>query len=176
LDVGFNKIELLSGVASGGNTLGSWGILDRHTISTPNQPCYSLDQSEVFRTRKVHHFVFNRDYRLDSILFREVIGSVTNAFYFKPAYDRVFFKQNGWEVGGGASLLMAFATIPEGTPGNSRTLGFEPALDLWAKWGQNFTLRADGALLVPMDGLDRASTGQDASLAGALRIRAQVSF
>lgn len=176
LDVGRNRVELLAGVASGGNTLGAWGILDRHVVSTPNQTCYSLDQSEVFRTRKIHHFVFNRDYRVDSILFREVIGSVTNAFYFKPAYGRVFFRDGAWEVGGGASLLMAFASISEGAPGRKRPLGVEPGLDLWARWGQHLTLRADGAVLVPLDGLDRAATGQQAEPAGALRIRAQIGF
>ncbi len=176
LDVGSNHIGLLAGVASGGNTLGAWGILDRHIVSTPNQTCYSLSQSEVYRTRKIHHFVFNRDYRVDSILFREVIGSVTNAFYFKPTYDRVFFKGGDWEVGGGASLLMAFAAIPEGAPGGKRPLGLEPGLDLWARWGQLLTLRADGAMLFPLDGLDRAATGQQAGTAGALRVRAQIAF
>lgn len=173
---GYDTFRLLAGVASGGNTLGAWGILDRHVVSTPNQTCYSLDQSEVFRTRKIHHFQFNRDYRVDSILFREVIGAVTNAFYFKPEYDRVFFGAGDWQVGGGLGLLMAFASIPEGAPGRSRALGIEPAVDLWARWGEHLTVRADGALLVPLDGLDRASTGQEAGLAGALRIRAQIAF
>lgn len=176
LDVGSNRVGLLAGVASGGNTLGAWGILDRHVLATPNQICYGLNQAEVYRTRRIHHFVFNRDYRIDSILFREVIGSVTNAFYFKPTYGRVFFTGGDWSVGGGAGLLMAFASIPEGAPGGKRPLGLEPSLDLWARWGQHLTLRADGAVLFPLDGLDRASTGQEAGLAGALRIRAQIGF
>ena len=71
---------------------------------------------------------------------------------------------------------MAFAAIPEGAPGGMRPLGLEPGLDLWARWGQHLTLRADGAVLVPLDGLDRAATGQDAGPAGAVRVRAQIAF
>lgn len=175
-DWGLNRVGLLTGAASGGNTLGAWGILDRHVLNSPNQTGWNPDRPEVFRTTNIHHFVFNRDYRVDSILFREVIGSVTNAFYFKPFYGRTFMQSGAWSLGGGVSLLAAFASIPEGAPGGKRPLGLEPGLDLWLRWGDNLSVRADGAVLFPLGGLDRSSTGQEAEPAGALRIRAVVGF
>lgn len=176
LDAGRNQAKLLAGAASGGNTLGAWGILDQHILASPGAGCYNLEHPTLFRTKDIHHFVFNRDYRIDSILFREVIGSVTNAFYFKPSYDRILYDQGDWKVGGGLSLLAAFASIPEGTPGGRRPLGVEAGLDVWAKWGRHLTLRTDGAVLFPLAGLDKPGDGATPETAGAIRFQAIASF
>jgi uncharacterized protein (TIGR04551 family) len=176
LDFGRNQVKLMTGVASGGNTLGSWGILDQNILAASSSACYNREHPTLFRTKNIHHFVFNRDYRVDSILFREVIGSVTNAFYFKPSYDRTFYDEGDWKVGGGLSLLAAFASIPEGTPGGTRPLGVEGGLDIWAKWGRYISLRADGNVLFPLSGLDAPNDGATPQTAGALRIQAIASF
>ena len=63
LDVGFNKIELLSGVMMVETPF--LGYLDP-TISTPNQPCYSLDD-RGFRIGK-YIISSSTGYRLDSFL------------------------------------------------------------------------------------------------------------
>ncbi len=176
LDFGQNQVKFLGGAASGGNTLGAWGILDQHTLAPPSSACYDLQHASVYRTKNIHHFVFNRDYRIDSILFREVIGSVTNAFYFKPSYDRIFLDSGDWKVGGGLSLMAAFASIPEGTPGGRRPLGVEAGLDLWAKWGRYMSLRLDGAVLFPLSGLDDPAIEGSPQTAGAIRFQSIASF
>ncbi|HNU68958.1 MAG TPA: hypothetical protein PKH54_06010 [Myxococcota bacterium] len=175
IDIGLNQVGLLAGAASGGNTLGYFGINDRHTLACPDGNCYNLTNSEVFLTRNIHHFVFNRDYRIDSILFREIIGSVTNAFYFKPSYFRTFLKERDWNLGGGASLVASFACIKEGTPGGRMPLGVEPALRLAASWKETIFLGADAAVLFPLAGM--RYPGQDApSPAASLRVNATVVF
>ncbi len=176
LDWGRNQVKLMAGAASGGNTLGSWGILDQNILATSSAACYNREHPTLFRTKDIHHFVFNRDYRVDSILFREIIGSVTNAFYFKPSYDRTFYQDSDWKVGGGLSLMAAFASIPEGAPGGKRPLGVEGGMDLWAKYGSHLSLRADGAVLFPLAGLDAPNDGVTPQTAGAIRIQAIATF
>ena len=176
LDVGRNQAKLMAGAASGGNTLGSWGLLDQHILASSGAGCYNREHPSLYLTKKIHHFVFNRDYRVDSILFREVIGSVTNAFYFKPSYDRTFYDEGAWKIGGGLSLLAAFASIPEGTPGGKRPLGVEAGMDLWAKWDRYVSLRLDGSALFPLAGLDRPDDGVSPETAGAIRLQVIASF
>lgn len=176
VEVDKNRVQLYAGAASGGNTLGVFGVNDGHILAPPGAGSWNREHPSLYRTKDIHHFVFNRDYRIDSILFREVIGSVTNAFYFKPGYDRVFLKEGDWEVGGGLSLLAAFASIPEGTPGGKRPLGVEGGLDLWAKWSRHLTIRADGAVLFPLAGLDRPGDGLAPQTTAAIRVRAVAEF
>ena len=78
----------------------------------------------------MRNFTFNRDFRVDSILFREVIGAVTNAFFFKPSYHRWLLQSGDHKLGAGASVMAAFAMEPDGTPGRSRGLGVEVGLKL----------------------------------------------
>ncbi|HNZ02547.1 MAG TPA: hypothetical protein PLY68_01990 [Myxococcota bacterium] len=175
IDIGNNRVEFLAGAASGGNTLGYFGINDRHTLACPDNNCYSNANPEVYLTRDIHHFVFNRDYRVDSILFREVIGTVTNAFYFKPGYYRTFLDRDGWRLGGGVSLMASFACIKEGTPGRSMPLGVEPALKLNVSWRDIIEISADAAVLFPLSGL-RYPGQDDPDPAAGLRVRALVHF
>lgn len=175
IDIGKNRVEFLTGAASGGNTLGYFGINDRHTLACPNNNCYTNANPEVLLTRNIHHFVFNRDYRIDSILFREIIGSVTNAFYFKPGYYRTFLDRDGWKLGGGASVVASFACIKEGTPGGKMPLGVEPGVRLDLSWRDVIALSADAAVLFPLSGMQYP--GEDApEPAAALRVNAVVKF
>jgi len=151
-------------------------VLDQGLLAASGSGCWNREHPSLFRTRTIHHFVFNRDYRVDHLLFREVIGSVTNAFYFKPGWNRTFWKSGEWALDGGVSLLMAFASIPEGTPGGKRPLGIEGGLDLGLRMGRHFSLRADGAVLFPLDGLDRPGDGVSPRTAGAVRVRAVAGF
>ena len=175
IDFGLNQVNFLTGAASGGNTLGYYGINDRHTLACPSGNCYSLTNSEVFLTRNIHHFVFNRDYRIDSILFREIIGSVSNAFYFKPEYYRTLYNGDDWKIGAGASLVASFAAIKEGTPGGSMPLGVEPGIKLDATWKNIFHISADAAVLFPLEGMKYPGQ-DDPSPASALRVQAVISF
>lgn len=179
IDFGDNKVTFLGGGASGGNTLGAWGVTDRHTLVAQNSNCFNADTAvneSVYLTKNIHNFVFNADYRIDSILFREVIGAVTNAFYFKPGYSRVFLRDGAWAFGGGLTLLAAFASIPEGTPGGKRPLGVEGGLDLFLNYGKNLTIRADADVLFPLAGLRRSDAENDPETAAAFRMRAQFRF
>ena len=179
VSVGDNDVGFLFGVATGDGSSNRFGILDDHTLSMPNDMDYRNEQKRdpaVADNTSVRNFVFNRDYRVDSILFREVIGAVTNAFYFKPSYHRVFLRTDDHLVSGGLSLLAAFAMVPEGTPGGTRSLGLEGGLHLLYRFGQHLSIKADGAVLYPLSGLKLPGSSRDPRVAAALRIRMLLEF
>lgn len=70
---------------------------------------------------ELSQFVMNREFKVDMILFRHLMGAVTNAGYAKPflAYD--FTKAIGFKV----ANITSFAWRPVATPGNSSMYGTE---------------------------------------------------
>lgn len=66
-------------------------------------------------------FMFNRDYKVDMIMFRHLIGAVTNAGYVKPFLSYELTKSIAFKV----SNVTSFAIRPVATPGNSTMYGTE---------------------------------------------------
>jgi uncharacterized protein (TIGR04551 family) len=80
----------------------------------------------------VSTFSFNPDYRIDLIFFRNILGRVEGAYYFRPSVDYDFLKNpNGQKFGGGAALIWSRASEFEQTPGHLRDLGVEMDLQLY---------------------------------------------
>lgn len=163
------KVGLDAGFATGDNTP-AFGVLDRHQIDTtggaPNARVTSLK--------------FDRDYFIDLILFREVIGTVTNAIYIKPyvAYD--FFESPDDTLGIRLDLLYAQALQPEGTPGGEAFLGFETDLRLYYHSKSGFRFDLETGLLLPGGAFNYrpadANNNRDAELAFTLQSRMSVKF
>jgi len=72
-------------------------------------------------TTKLTQFIFNRDYFVDMILFRHLIGAVTNAAYAKPFLSYDLTKNLTFKV----SNITSFALKPVATPGNGVMYGTE---------------------------------------------------
>ena len=74
-------------------------------------------------------FRFNYDYQVDWIMFREIIGTVANATYFKPhiSYDVLD------NLGARFDLVYGVANNPVGWPGNGRNIGVELDLEIYYK-------------------------------------------
>jgi uncharacterized protein (TIGR04551 family) len=70
---------------------------------------------------KLSQFIFNRDYKIDMILFRHLIGAVTNAGYVKPFLQYDLTKSIMFKI----ANVTSFALKPVATPGNSRMYGTE---------------------------------------------------
>lgn len=70
---------------------------------------------------EINRFSFDPDYHVDLILFRRILGTVSNATYFKPgvSYDIID------NLGARLDLMYAIANRPIGYPGNSYNLGLE---------------------------------------------------
>lgn len=87
-------------------------------------------------------FMFNRDYKIDMILFRHLIGAVTNAGYLKPYLSYDLTKSIAFKV----SNVTSFALKPVATPGNSRYYGTEFDGDLGYSNGNLFVGLSYGVL------------------------------
>jgi uncharacterized protein (TIGR04551 family) len=66
-------------------------------------------------------FLFDFEYQVDLILFRELLGTVTNATYAKPSFTYDLTKRIALSGAG----ILSFANKPVATPGNSSLYGLE---------------------------------------------------
>ena len=114
--------------------------------------------------RALTDFKFSPDYHVDEILFRRIIGTVTNAVYVKPQMTYWLDLAERRQVGLSAAFIYSMAVEPVSTPGNAFPYGVEMNL------GLNYRNPADGfyggvtwGVLWPLGALNRPQT---TSLAG----------
>lgn len=136
-DYGGLDLGLDAGFASGDDADG-FGVLDKHTLA----------EADGSPNTKITGFKFDRDYQIDLILFREVIGAVTNAIYVKPwvAYDLV---EGPEDFGFRLDLLYAQALEPRATPGDDGFLGFEADIRTYFYDPSGFRFDLEMGLLFP---------------------------
>lgn len=106
--------------------------------------------------RTISDFKFNPDYHVDQILFRRIIGTVTNAIYVKPQLTYWMDLLEDRQIGLNAALIYSFAPEPVATPGNAYSYGVEMNL------GANYRNPSSGfyagvvwGVLWPMAALNR---------------------
>jgi uncharacterized protein (TIGR04551 family) len=130
----------------------------------------------------INDFHFSPDYHIDEILFRHILGTVSNALYVKPQVAYWFDLGNTRAVGMNASLIYSMAQVPVSTPGNSLSYGIEGNLGAtYRNTGEGVYGGATWGLLFPMGALDRPASlwgvnAADASTAQILRIFMGVRF
>ncbi|HXU83530.1 MAG TPA: hypothetical protein VN914_19190, partial [Polyangia bacterium] len=132
---------------------------------------------------RLSDFKFNPDYQVDQILFRRILGTVTNAIYVKPSLTYWLDLVETRQIGLSAALLYSLAPVQVSTPGNSLSYGVE------LNAGLSYRNPADGffggvtyGVLWPMGALDRlvidsmSTKTQDASTAQVLRTFLGIKF
>lgn len=99
-------------------------------------------------------FRFNFDYEIDLILFRELLGTVTNTTYIRPTFD--------WKIGQNfrakTQAVFSIVNVPVSTPGNGSVYGLELDADFGYESDGFFAGIAYGVLF-PFDALDHPSGG-----------------
>jgi uncharacterized protein (TIGR04551 family) len=77
--------------------------------------------------RNLNNFHFSPEYRVDEILYRRILGTVSNAIYLKPSvtYWLGMDSKRDREVGVSGALIYSLAPVPVSTPGNSINYGVE---------------------------------------------------
>jgi len=173
LEIQYDSSQLSLGLDSGfatGDTAEGFGVLDRNTLS----------EQDGSPNEKVSAFKFDRDYQVDLILFREVIGTVTNAVYIKPWVSYDLFDSPEDTLGIRLDLLYAQALEPSATPGNEAFLGFESDLRLFFHNKAGFMLDVEAGLLIPGGALNYRpvdnANNRDAGLAFTLQSRLTVKY
>ncbi len=148
-----------SGIASGDNQLafGSGPFLSRL------QPAYTGDVDDPYgyvanpingnpqkaAITHINNYIFNRDYHVDLILWREIVGAVTNAYYLKPSVQYLF------PFGLGAKLSAIYSeSLTTTTRGNSLPLGLEFDLDVFYFSSDHFQAGVSYGLLIPFSGMN----------------------
>jgi uncharacterized protein (TIGR04551 family) len=135
---------------------------------------------------QISDFKFNPEYHVDEILFRRIIGTVTNALYVKPAMAYWLDLAERRQLGLSAAFIYSMALEPVSTPGNALPYGIEMNL------GVNYRNPSDGfyggvtwGVLWPMGALNRPGgsdqdtfwvTPQDATSAQVLRTFLGIKF
>jgi uncharacterized protein (TIGR04551 family) len=107
----------------------------------------------------ISNFHFDPDYHVDLILFRRILGTVTNAIYVKPSFI--------WEPGGDEGswhfqldAIQSFAAVPVSTPGNATPYGLEFDTSIvYRNFVEGFYAGFQYGVLFPMAALDQPTSG-----------------
>lgn len=149
----------------------------------PNSPnnLVPLDQRQV-NNNTISTFRFNPAYRIDLILFRNLLDRIQGAYYFKPSIEYDFMrKPSGQRLGGGAGVIWSRASEFVQTPGHARDLGIElnGRLYFQSKDGSvndtpgrmgGFYAMLEYGVLFPLAGLGFPQDAGDTSAAQILRL------
>ncbi|MFH1129924.1 MAG: TIGR04551 family protein [Pseudomonadota bacterium] len=137
------KVGLEVGMASGDQTEPSTADINRRRTSV-------LQGSN---DGALNEFRFDYDYHVDLILFRELIGTVANAMYFKPTIAYDIFADT---LGASLDVIYGLAHKPVAFPGNSPHLGVELDLNVYYRnIHDGFFAGLQYGVLFPLPGLDR---------------------
>jgi uncharacterized protein (TIGR04551 family) len=137
---------LKHGLASGDPTEG-FGVMDKTPITDNDLPDPKTGKKKP--DQEITNFKFDRDYQVDLILFRQLIGAVTNAVYFTPYIQYNFVQDDTDEWGFRLAAEYAFALEPDATPGDEAPLGLEFDLSLYIVEIDRFKWSLDYGLLLP---------------------------
>jgi len=100
-------------------------------------------------------FAFNRNYIVDMLLYREVLGNISNTAYFRGHFDFDILPTDEDAFGGAITAMYAMSLVPEAYPGDSRHLGLELAAHVFYEETNRFLTSVSFAALIPFAGLDR---------------------
>jgi uncharacterized protein (TIGR04551 family) len=124
----------------------------------------------------INNFTFSPDYRIDRILFREIIGSVTNAVYVRPHARWHILQAPQGVLSAEIAAVQSWAAVASATPGGKSPLGVEidPTLAYASRDG--FGLALEYAALFPFAGLDNPQQNLVAKPAQLGRVRFMFVF
>lgn len=116
-------------------------------------------------------FRFHPDYRVDRILFREIVGTVTDAAYLRPHARLVLASAASGTLAASIAAIGSRALNASSTPGGKAALGVE--IDPTIAWegAEGLDLALEHAVLVPLAGLDNPDAGLPARPAQLVRLR-----
>ncbi len=182
------KIQLELGIASGDIQPGFGNYArrkvahpDNHTqpgdIDGPQYACPSTGGCDPGDASQIRNFRFNRDYRVDMILFREILGGVTDAFYVKPTVS--YRIADGFTAFG--SFIYSRALYAESTPSARRltdgtiqadaNLGAEINLGARYETEDGFFGELRWGILFPLPGFGPGALDSAQALRGTLGIK-----
>lgn len=139
--------------------------------STPRAGELDGPQLDIPRDTRIDNFRFHPDYRVDRILFAEIVGTVTDAWYVRPWTRTRLAEFRSYQLELAADATFSRAFYASSTPGNDAALGMELHAALtWAS-KDGFDVLAEYAVLFPFAGFDNPAQSLSAQPAQLGRVR-----
>ncbi len=133
-------------------------------------------QASLPRDASVDNFRFHPDYRIDRILFREIIGTVTDAIYLRPHGRWRLVDDRHAQLDAELAVIWSWAAQAVSTPSGGRPLGLELDPGLTYRTRDGFGAALEYAVLIPGSGLDNPGAGLSARPAQLWRLRLGYHF
>ena len=150
-------------------------------VSAPNAPAARPGDLEGAQgnpphDNRVDNFRFHPDYRIDRILFREIIGTVTDAVYVRPHVRWRFYDFGAGRFTASLAAVASWAIEEASTPGGDTGLGVELDPTVVYESRDGFSVALEYASLFPLAGLDNPAAGLSAKPAQLFRFRFNYAF
>ena len=124
---------------------------------------------------RIDNFKMHSDFRIDRILFREIIGAVTGAVYARPHARVRLMRAQSAELSANAAFIASRAVEASATPSGKAPLGVEVDPSLIFET-HSFLAALDYGVLFPLSGFDNVATGQTGKPAQLIRLRLNYLF
>ncbi|MBI3180564.1 MAG: TIGR04551 family protein [Myxococcales bacterium] len=172
MELGFASGDDAPGFGNFPRRRGASGVSQAGDIDGPQFGCRATGCDDTIR-----NFRFNRDYRIDLVLWREILGGVTDAIYAKPTLE--YKVAEGFHLY--ASAIYSRSVYAQSTPSSvDPNLGVELNGGARYETEDGFFAAIDWGILFPLGGLgDTRPTAQGTQLDGpaqALRGAVGVRF
>jgi uncharacterized protein (TIGR04551 family) len=175
LDAGLVALGVDGGYASGDPAPG-FGAFP-HPGDPPTIPgSFDGPQANPPRDRTVDNFRFHPDYHVDQILFREIIGTITDAIYVRPHARATLVEVGTGRLEAGAALIASWAVEAASTPSGARALGIELDPELRFASRDGFAATVDYGVLFPGAAFDNPTAHLEAKPAQVVRARLAFAF
>jgi len=173
IDVGPARLGLDFGYASGDDAPG-FGAYPVFGAAAPPPGSFDGAQANLPRDHTVDNFRFHPDFHIDQILFREIIGTITDAIYVRPHARATLMTVGKGQLEASAAFIASWAVEASSTPSGDKGLGFEIDPELRYVSRDGFAAAITPAVFLPGPAFD--STTLEAKPAYAIRARLWFGF
>ena len=154
--LGGSRIGLDGGYASGDSAPG-FGAFPKAGEAPPRPGAFDGAQADLPRDHTVDNFRFNPDFRIDQILFREIIGTITDAIYLRPHASTTLASAGHGKLELIAALIASWAVKATSTPSGKRALGVELDPELRYTHKDGFAISLAYGVLFPGAAFDSST-------------------
>ena len=178
-DLGAPEDPLSAGLDAGyasGDPAPGFGAYPAALASAPKRGDLDGPQASPPHDDTVDNFRFHPDYRIDRILFREIIGTVTDAVYLRPHARATLIRNAAFQVTASVAGIASWAVYADSAPGQRHPLGVEVDPTLAIESNDGFLAALEHGVLFPLSGLDNPQHGLVARPAQMVRLRLMYLF
>lgn len=162
------------GLASGDAAYG-FGAFPDTLEDVPQEGDFDGPQANPPFDNTVNNFRFHPDFHVDRILFREIIGTVTDAAYARPHVEWHTGHEETGRLEVELAAVASWAMEPNSTPGPGRHLGVE--IDPTVRYRlARFAAEAGYALFLPGAAFSNPAAGLEGAPAQLARLQLNVGF